>query len=50
MKPLNNVNDAVKTVVGQSVAPSQNDEIDKDMHFCKSLVSSLQALSQKRID
>ena len=51
VEPLNNINDAVKTIVGQRcVAPSQNDEIDTDMHFCKSLVSSLQALCQKRID
>ena len=45
---LNNLNDAVKTIVGQSVAPSQNREIDADMHFCKSLVSSLKALSSKK--
>ena len=50
MESLNNVNDAVKTIVGQSVAPSQNGEIDTDMHFCKSLVSSLKALSPRRID
>ena len=38
VEPLNNINDAIKTIVGQrSVAPSQNDEIDTDMHFCKSL-------------
>ena len=48
MESLNNVNDAVKTIVGQSVAPSQNEEIDTDMHFCKSLASSLKALSPKK--
>ena len=36
--PWKNVNNAVKTIVGESVAPSQNDEIDTDMHFCESLV------------
>ena len=35
-------------MVGQSVAPSQNDEIDTDMHFCKSLVSLLKAVSPKK--
>ena len=45
---LKNVNDAVKAIVGQSVAPSQNDEIDTDIHFCKSLVSSLKAISPKK--
>ena len=29
------INDAVKTIVGQNVTLSQNDEIDTDMHFCK---------------
>ena len=48
VESLNNVNDAAKTIVGQSVALSQNDEIDRDMHFCKSLVSSLKALSTKK--
>ena len=48
MESLNNVNDVVKTMVGQSVAPSQNDEIDTDMHFCKSLVSLLKAVSPKK--
>ena len=48
MESLNNVNDAVKTIDGQSVALSQNDEIDADMHCCKSLVSSLKALSPKK--
>ena len=48
MESLNNVNDVVKTIVGQSVAPSQNDEIDTDMHFCKSLVSLLKAVSPKK--
>ena len=38
VESFNNVNDAVKTIVRQRVAPSQNDEIDIDMHFCKSLV------------
>ena len=38
VESLNNVNDPVNTIVGQSVAPSQNDEIDTDMHFCESLV------------
>ena len=38
VESFNNVNDAVKSIVGQRVAPSQNDEIDIDMHFCKSLV------------
>ena len=46
-KLLKNLNDAVKAIVGQSVAPSQNDEIDTDMHFCESLVSSLKALYPK---
>ena len=45
---LKNVNGTVKTIVGQSVAPSQNDEIDTDIHFCKSLVSLLKALSPKK--
>ena len=45
---MNKVSDAVKTIVGQSVAPSQNDEIDTDMRFCKSLVSSLKAISPKK--
>ena len=44
---MKNLNDAVKAIVGQSVAPSQNDEIDTDMHFCESLVSSLKALYPK---
>ena len=48
VESLKNVNDAVKTIVGQSVAPSQNDEIDTDMHFFKSLVSLLKALSPKQ--
>ena len=48
VESLNNVNDAIKTIVGQIVSPSQNDEIDTDMHFCESLVSSLKALSPKR--
>ena len=47
MKSLKKLNDAVKVIVGQSVAPSQNDEIDTDMHFCESLVSSLKALYPK---
>ena len=47
MKSLKKLNDAVKVIVGQSVAPSQNDEIDTDMHFCESLVSLLKALSPK---
>ena len=47
MESLNNVNDAVKITFGQSVTPSQNDEIDTDMHFCKILVSLLKALSLK---
>ena len=47
VKSLKKLNDAVKVIVGQSVAPSQNDEIDTDMHFCESLVSSLKALSPK---
>ena len=34
VESLKNVNDAVKAIVGQSVPPSQNDEIDTDMHFC----------------
>ena len=42
---MKNVNDAAKTIVEQSIAPSQNDEIDTDMHFCESLVSSVKALS-----
>ena len=29
------INDAVKTIAGQNVTLSQNDEIDTDMHFCK---------------
>ena len=45
---MNKVSDAVKTIVGQSVAPSQNDEIDTDMHFCKSLVSSLKVISPNK--
>ena len=48
---MNNANDAVKTIVGRIVAPSQNDEIDTDMNFriciCI-LVSSLKALSPKK--
>ena len=48
MESLNNVNDVVKKIVGQSVAPSENDEIDTDMHFCKSLVSLLKAVSPKK--
>ena len=48
IESLNNVNDAVKIIFGQSVTPSQNDEIDTDMHFCKSLVSLLKALSLKK--
>ena len=47
MKSLKKLNDAVKVIVGQSVAPSQNDEIDTDMHFCESLVSSLKDLYPK---
>ena len=35
---LKKVNDAVKTIVGKSAAPSRNDESDTDMHICKSLV------------
>ena len=35
---LKKVNDAVKTIVGLSVAPSRNDESDTDMHICKSLM------------
>ena len=35
---LKKVNDAVKIIVGQSAAPSRNDESDTDMHICKSLV------------
>ena len=46
--PWKNVNNAVKTIVGESVAPSQNDEIDTDMHFCESLVSSVKALSPEK--
>ena len=34
--------------VGQSVDPSQNEEIDKDMYFYQILVSSLKALSAKK--
>ena len=49
METLNNVNNAVKTIAGQSVVLSQNDEIDNDMNFCKSLVSSLKALRSKKI-
>ena len=48
METLNNVNNAVKTIAGQSVVLSQNDEIDNDMSFCKSLVSSLKALRSKK--
>ena len=48
VESLKNVNDAVKTIVGQSVAPSQNDEIDTDMYFFESLVSLLKALSPKQ--
>ena len=48
VESLKNVNDAVKTIVGQSVAPSQNDEIDMDMYFFESLVSLLKALSPKQ--
>ena len=48
MESLNSVNDAVKTIVEQSFALSQNYEIDTDRHFCKSLVSSLKALSPKK--
>ena len=48
METLNNVNNAVKTIAGQSVVLSQNDEIDNDMNFCKSLVSSLKALRSKK--
>ena len=45
---VKNVNDAAKTIVEQSIAPSQNDEIDTDMHFCESLVSSVKALSPEK--
>ena len=48
MESLNNINDAAKTIIEQSVAPSQNDEIDTDKHFCKSLVAPLKALSPKK--
>ena len=48
MESVKNVNDAAKTIVGQSIAPSQNDEIDTDMHFCESLVSSVKALSPEK--
>ena len=48
MESLNNVNNAVKTIVGQSVARSQNDEIDTVMYFCKSLVASLRALIKSK--
>ena len=45
---MKNVNDAAKTIVEQSIAPSQNDEIDTDMHFCESLVSSVKALGPEK--
>ena len=48
VESLNNVNNVVKTIVGQSVARSQNDEIDTVMHFCKSLVASLRALIKSK--
>ena len=48
MESVKNVNDAAKTIAGQSIAPSQNDEIDADMHFCESLVSSVKALSSEK--
>ena len=48
MESLNQVNDAVKTIVGQSVVPIQNEEIDMDIRFCESLGSSLKALSSKK--
>ena len=48
MESLKNVNDTVKTKTEQSFVRSQNDNIDTDMHFCKSLVLSLKALSLKK--
>ena len=48
LESMNKVSDAVKTIVGLSVAPGQNDEIDTDMHFCKSLVSSLKVISPNK--
>ena len=48
MDSLNKINNTVKTIIGQSFAPRQNDKIDTNMHFCKSLVSSLKALSPKK--
>ena len=48
MESTKNVNDAAKTIVGLSIAPSQNDEIDTDMHFCESFVSSVKALSPEK--
>ena len=48
MESVKNVNDAAKTIVGQSIAPSQNDEIDTDMHYRESLVSSVKALSPEK--
>ena len=47
VESLNNENDAVKTIVRHSIALSENSEIDTDMHFCISLVSSLKALNPK---
>ena len=48
VESVKNVNDAAKTIVGQSIAPSQNDEIDTDMHYRESLVSSVKALSPEK--
>ena len=47
VESLNNVNDAVK--MQSRVAPSQNDEIDTDMHFCKNLVPSLVRMKTRKV-
>ena len=47
VESLNNVNDAVK--MQSRVAPSQNDEIDTDMHFCKNLVPSLARMKIRKV-
>ena len=45
---LNNVNDAVKTIVGQSVVPNQNDYTLIQICFFQTLVSSLKPLNPKK--
>lgn len=45
---LNNVNDAVKAIAGASSNEFNRNEMDSDMYFCQSLVSSLRSLPPRK--